>query len=198
MNGTLKMLSSMVTKSNAEKTLEQLAAEYKEGQNPAILAAAFSKTFKLIIDTSNKFYGLNSEDIASFALERLDFCLTNYEEKGVKFSTYFTAVLKNQFRTETQALNTHKRKVVFYTDSYDEMVENGFDVCSESKADDCELLYYDLRKQRLTDRELEYCKLIVEGFTNQQAADELKVSIMTLSNMRKILRKKIPVAVLGF
>ena len=124
---TLEMLSTLIINETLEMTLEEIAVAYREDLNPSLLAAAFAKTYKLIINISNHYYGLTQDDIASFSLEKLDFCLQTYNDDKAAFSTYFSTNLKNKFREETQYLNTQKRKVMFYSESYDMMVENGFD-----------------------------------------------------------------------
>ena len=61
-------------------------------------------------------------------MEKLDDCLLTYKNGQASFSTYFTRTLHNKFREETQALNTHKRKAMFFSDSYEAMLEDGFDL----------------------------------------------------------------------
>ena len=46
----------------------------------------------------------------------------------LKFSTWYTTVLKNKFREETESLNYDKRKVVFFSESYNRLLESGFDI----------------------------------------------------------------------
>jgi ATP/maltotriose-dependent transcriptional regulator MalT len=102
----------------------------------------------------------------------------------------------NKFREETQALNTHKRKAIFYSDSYEGMIENGYDLiaatCEEIGIKDTLISY------NLTQRELTYCELIMKNYSNAEISEILEVSIMTLSNMRKKLRQKLSPLALGF
>ncbi len=185
---TLKTLSTLITNETLEMTLEEIAVAYREDLNPSLLAAAFAKTYKLIINISNHYYGLNQDDIASFSLEKLDFCLQTYNGGKAAFSTYFYTNLMNKFREETQYLNTQKRKIMFYCQSYDEMVENGFDLESPEQMGDT---IDNLASYGLTEREMAYCDLILKDFTNAEISQQLGVSVMTLSNMRKKLRKKL-------
>ncbi len=185
---TLKTLSTLITNETLEMTLEEIAVAYREDLNPSLLAAAFSKTYNLIINISNRYHGLTQDDIASFSLEKLDFCLQTYNGDKAAFSTYFYINLTNKFREETQYLNTQKRKVMFYCQSYDEMVENGFDLESPEQMRDT---IDNLASYGLTERERVYCDLILKDFTNEEISKLLGVSVMTLSNMRKKLRKKL-------
>lgn len=192
---TLNTLSTLIIEDNRDMTLEQIAEAYRESLNPSLLALAFERTFKLIIHVSAKYYGLTNEDIASFALEKLDFSLQTYKIGQANFTTYYTTVLMNKFREETEALNTQKRKAIFFSDSYETMVENGYDLVACTIEDD---IVYSLEEYNLSVRELEYCNLIIADYSNAEISAKLGVSVMTLSNMRKKLREKLMPLALGF
>lgn len=192
---TLETLSTLITNETLKMTLEEIAAAYREDLNPSLLATAFAKTYKLIINISNRYYGLTQDDIASFSLEKLDFCLQTYNDDKAAFSTYFSTNLMNKFREETQYLNTQKRKVMFYSESYDAMVENGFDLESPEQVRET---IDNLTSYGLTEKEMEYCNLILAGCSNAEISNMLGVSVMTLSNMRKKLREKLMPLALGF
>ena len=192
---TLNTLSTLIIEDNRDMTLEQIAEAYRESLNPSLLALAFEKTFKLIIHVSAKYYGLTNEDIASFALEKLDFSLQTYKIGQANFTTYFTTVLMNKFKEETEALNTQKRKAIFFSDSYETMVENGYDLVACTIEDD---IVYSLEEYNLSVRELEYCNLIIADYSNAEISAKLGVSVMTLSNMRKKLREKLMPLALEF
>ncbi len=185
---TLNTLSTLIIKETRVMSLEQIAEAYRESLNPSFLALAFEKTFKLIINISNHYYGLTQDDIASFSLEKLDFCLQTYNDDKAAFSTYFSTNLMNKFREETQYLNTQKRKVMFYCESYDVIVENGFDLESPEQGRET---IDNLASYGLTEKEIVYCDLILKDFTNAEISKLLGVSVMTLSNMRKKLREKL-------
>jgi len=193
---TLNMLSTLIIEDTRDMSLEQIAEAYRESLNPSLLALAFEKTYKLIINISAKYYGLTNEDIASFSLEKLDICLQTYKSGQVNFSTYFTTALMNKFREETEALNTQKRKVLFFSDSCEAMVENGFDLVAATCEDD--EIMDTLTQYKLTEKELQYCSLILNGWSNSEISKIMEVSIMTLSNMRKKLREKLMPLALGF
>ena len=186
---TLNTLSTLVTCDLEKMTLEEIAKSYRGSLNPSLLAAAFKKTYRLILDISNRYYGLSSEDIASFSLEKLDSCLQTYEADKAAFTTFFTTHLINKFREETQSLNTHKRKALFYSNSYETMVENGYDIVYDES--DQDNLIYSLQGYDLTDKEFQYCDLILKEWTNKEIANVMDVSVMTLSNIRKRLREKL-------
>lgn len=193
MNNTLQTLSTIITEEFQHNNLEQLADAYKKDLNPSIIASAFSKCFDLINHVASQYFGLTSEDIASFSLEVLDFCLQNYVPGTCVFTTYYTTVLKNRFRQETQSLSTHKRKASMYSDSLDGLMEEGFDVANddESYLNSKDALMTDLNTLNLRDIEKNYCELVATGYTNKEISKILKVSVMTLSNLRKSLRVKL-------
>ncbi len=193
---TLNMLSTLIIEDTRNMNLEQIAEAYRESLNPSLLALAFEKTYKLIINISAKYYGLTDEDIASFSLEKLDMCLQTYKSGQVNFSTYFTTTLMNKFREETEALNTQKRKALFFSDSYEVMVENGFDLVAAT-CEDNEIMDT-LTQYKLTEKELQYCSLILNGWSNSEISKMMGVSVMTLSNMRKKLREKLMPLALEF
>lgn len=193
---TLNTLSTLIIEETRVMSLEQIAEAYEENLNPSFLALAFEKTYKLIIYVSRNYYGLSDEDIASFSLEKLDDCLLTYKNGQASFSTYFTRTLHNKFREETQALNTQKRKALFFSDSYEVMVENGFDLIAATCEDD--EIIDTLTQYKLTEKELQYCDLILSDWSNSEISKMMGVSVMTLSNMRKKLREKLMPLALGF
>lgn len=188
MNSTLKLLSTIVVEEDRKLSIDEIATAYRDSLNPSLFALAFEKMYKLIISISYNYYGLTDEDIISYGMEKLDYCLQTFKVGQAEFSTYFTTVLMNKYREEIQALNTYKRKAVFYSDSYEDMVENGYDIaatCEEIEIIDILVNY------SLTERELAYCELVMKSYSNAEIAKKLEVSIMTLSNMRKVLREKL-------
>ena len=197
MNSTLKTLSQIIIPEYQKMSLEQLAEAYTEDLNPCILASAFSKTFKLIISISKKFFGFSEADIASFSLETLDKCLQTYLPGNATFVTYYTTFFKNRLRQESESLSTDKRKVCLYSDSLNVMMENGFDVVANVKCTSEDTLHY-LASLGLTPKELDYCSLLMNGYTNKEISEIFDTSVMTLCNMRKRLRTKLTPFLLHF
>lgn len=198
---TKNLLNSLIlddpdTKTNDLKSLEQISGEYQSGGlSPLLLAYAFNKTYGLIWTIARRFYGLIPQDIASIALENLDFSLRNYNPEVTPcFTTYFSTILYNALRTYTQSLSTDKRKANSDNNkiSYQKMVEDGFDQIHED-----EQYFIDLAGYNLNERETTYCILIQLQYTNSEIADILEVSIMTLSNLRKKLKEKLKEVELG-
>lgn len=188
MQDTLKMLRTLITEESKEMTNEQLAEAYKKDKNPIYFATAFCKAYKLIRYVAENYirdYGLTEEDVASYSLEKLDYCLLNYSDKA-HFTTFFVTVLKNKFRTETQALSMQKRCTMLYSSSLDDLHEQGWDASEENDIGTEDILI----GHNLTAKEKEYCRYIMSAYTNKEIAEKMNVSIMTLCNYRKNLRLK--------
>ena len=197
MQGTYKMLVGLTQDKYKNLSMEQLALEYQKELNPSILAESFVRNYSFIFQIASGYYGLTEQDIASHALERLDYCLQTYQQ-GHKFLTYYGTVLKNKFREETQYLNTHKRKVIFHSSSYEVMVDNGFDLVACAQEDEITDLIEDLRERGLEDKEIRYCFYLLMGESNANIAKSMGCTIMTLCNMRKKLKKKLGDLALAF
>jgi len=170
-------------------SLEQLSSMYRQKPNDYIIAEAFYKLSNLIYLNGNHYPHIESCDQASFALEKLQMCLLTYVPGSTnKFSTYFCRVFKNKLREESQKLNYHKRCVMFNSSSLNSLVENGFDVVGDNDIQTRLLCL----PNTLTDRELQYCKLLAMNYgSNKEIADELNVSVMTLCNMRRSIKYKL-------
>ncbi len=190
MQETYKMMVGLTQKEYRDLSMEQLAIEYQKELNPSILAESFVRSYSFIFQMASGYYGLTEQDIASHALERLDYCLQTYQQ-GNKFLTYYGTVLKNRFREETQYLNTYKRKVIFHSSSYEAMVDNGFDLAVSAQEDETTDLIEDLREYGLEDKEIEYCLYLLIGESNADIAKNMGCTIMTLCNMRKRMRIKL-------
>lgn len=197
MRGTYKMLVGLTQDKYKNLSMEQLALEYQKELNPSILAESFVRNYSFIFQIASGYYGLTEQDIASHALERLDYCLQTYQQ-GRKFLTYYGTVLKNKFREETQYLNTYKRKVIFHSSSYEVMVDNGFDLVACAQEDEITDLIEDLRERGLEDKEIRYCFYLLMGESNANIAKSMGCTIMTLCNMRKKLKKKLGDLALAF
>jgi DNA-directed RNA polymerase specialized sigma24 family protein len=197
MQETYKMMVGLMQDKYKDLSMEQLALEYQKELNPSILAESFVRNYNFIFQIASGYYGLTEQDIASHALERLDYCLQTYQQ-GRKFLTYYGTVLKNKFREETQYLNTYKRKVIFHSSSYEVMVDNGFDLVANAQGNEMVELIEDLRERGLEDKEIRYCFYLLMGESNANIAKSMGCTIMTLCNMRKKLKKKLGDLALAF
>lgn len=182
MYDTYKLLEPLVYKTLLDETLEVIAEKYETMPDSRLLATAYAKVYKLAIVINNGFWGLTEADMASFCLEKLDFCLRTYiKDKGVKFITYFSRVYKNKLREETENLNRKKRKCIL--ESINDLINVG--------VEDTYNLIEMLLPDTLTQKEYQLCLLESEGYDRAYCAEKLNVSRMTISNMEKSLRVKL-------
>lgn len=184
MNNTLKLLRPLISDDLKSYSLNELSVKYQKNPDSKILATSYEMIYKLAIVIKSQYWGLTDEDVASWCLEKLDFCLRTYDyrpTRPVKFTTYFCRVFSNKLREETESLNYKKRKCIL------ESINDLIDVGIEDTYNLIEMLLPDT----LTQREYELCKLESEGYDKQTCADILGVSRMTISNMEKSLRVKL-------
>lgn len=186
MESTYKMLQPLMIEPYINMSLEELSIIYtNSGLNPCILACAYNKTYKMIIDLSKRFWNLNEDDIDSYFLEMLDFGLQSWDDcKGTRFSTYLYKLMYNKFREITQASNYEKRKV---NNSTVELK----DIQSKASTDVYNLWECGSYLDCLSEKERQYCRLVSIGYDNHSIKDIMCVSWMTLTNLRKSLRRKI-------
>jgi len=177
---TKKLLNSFVDTKLLELSLENLAIEYQKTPTTNILATAFNKVYNLAIQVENKYWGLNDDDLASWCLEKLDYCLKTFNGDN-KFSTYFYIVFSNKLREETENINAKKRKGILV--SINELINTGV----EDTYNFIELLL----PTNLTDKEYKYCLLVSDGYDKKDIAEKLNVSRMTICNIEKSLRNKL-------
>lgn len=180
MNETLKFLAPLVDASLLKLSLNDLALLYQEKSDSHILATAYNKIFKLAITVKNKYWGLDEAEIASYCLEKLDFCLRTYTQ-GYQFTTYFCKVFSNKLREETENLNRKKRKCIL--ESINDVVNIG--------VEDTYNIIEMLLPTNLTDREKTLCIMESEGYDRKDIADILGVSRMTVHNIEKSLKVKL-------
>lgn len=189
MKTTTRMMSDRKNGRNANLSLEQLSILYQQTKNESIIAEAFIRSSAIIVYAKKYFPQVDSCDYISIALEKLEMCLRTYKPNNCRFTTYFYNVFKNNLKQEVKSLNYHKRCIIFNSTSLNCLVdEDGFDV-----AVDRELDYHTIcLPNGLTEKELQYCQLLAMDYgTNKEIADYMKVSTMTLCNLRKSLRPKL-------
>ena len=177
---TKEFLKSSVSTDYISLTLEEIASKYQIKQDIELFSTAFYKIFNLAVEIQNKYWGLNDDDVASWCLEKLDYCLKTYKE-GNKFTTYFYKVFSNKLREETESLNYKKRKgiLVSINELLNSSVEDTYNVIEM------------ILPTNLTDKEFKYCILASDGYDKSYIANKLEVSRMTICNIEKSLRNKL-------
>lgn len=192
MQNTLNLMRTITTPEAQTMSWTELASQYQSNYNPSYLAETFVRTYAFILQLSSHFFGINDADIASWSMEKIDYCLQTYNpESGVAFTTYLGVVLKNKFREETQSLSTQKRKLNLGCQSLDFLQESGFTVASRNNVDSEIVDLLETTDKTLTEAEKIYCRMIMENYSSKEIARVLGVSIMTISNMKKRVQVKL-------
>lgn len=148
---------------------ESRVLEYRESRDPLILAKLFVSNYGLITREANKFYGLASEDIASFSMEELHNALTSFDTRHIStssFMTYFCTCFRNRLRAETQALNYDKRKAM--RDYYEYNDDTLKPLCQEVA---CELSAVLEDESMFTVRERAYCHYVMSDTVHTKDID---------------------------
>lgn len=177
---TKQFLSGSVSAVYLKLSLEELALMYQEQQNIEVFSTAFYKVYNLAYQVKENYWGLNDDDVASWCLEKLDYCLKTYNGEN-KFSTYFYKVFSNKLREETESLNAKKRKCILV--SINELLNVGLE--------DTYNLLECILPDTLTQREKEVCLMKSQGYENKDCAEKLHVSKMTICNIEKSLKNKL-------
>lgn len=185
MYGTFKQMKLLITEESEKMNYNELCEKYKINLDPIYLATAYVKLHEMIANISHRYFGLTDEDFESYALEKLDQAMQTFDSDKSGFTTYFYILFKNKLRQETQYLNMQKRKANYVSNSYELMVENGFDIESETSVDD-QLFSI----EELSMREKEYCRLLLLEYTNAEISKIMGVSLTALSYYRTKIKIK--------
>ena len=185
---TLKMMRQIVTGKEGNKSEIELIKEYKETLNPSILAYFYTNNFGLILEASNLYKYIDTEDKASFCLQELDKALITYKLKNNNlFMTYFIQCYKNRLRMETQQIMTDKRKVMLYTEDY-EGSTNEIINKANSELENIDMI---LDEYNLTNIEKKQCLLLNAGFKIKEIASMLNLSASTIYSRNIKIKEKI-------
>lgn len=185
---TLQTLRPLIEQPTINMSLEEIAESYGASLKPSLLALAFEKLFPLMLNVSQQYYGLTMEDIASFALQELDYSLRSFQQGRQAFTTYSMKVFRNRLREETIANNTQKRSANQGCVDIDVLAQHIYEV-----DEDIEMVEFlhTLDSLNLTERERVYCDYLMEGWRTKDIAEAMDVSSARLSQFRKQLRKKL-------
>lgn len=153
-----EMYRNLLPIANECKEEEKTCIEnYQKTKDPTFLSKMFIVHFPIYLQIVDLYWGVSSEDKASFCIEELHKAMLDYNsERNVKFSSFSSVYLRNRLRTETQALSTAKRKMLNnYAELNDSMViEEDF-----SRP----IIEFDLMRAGLTPNELSYCLFVLNS-----------------------------------
>jgi RNA polymerase sigma factor (sigma-70 family) len=185
---TLQTLRPLIDPATTNMTLEQISESYGASLKPSLLALAFEKLFPLMLNTAQHYFGLTLEDVASFALQELDYSLRSFEQGRQAFTTYSMTVFRNRLREETIANNQQKRSANQGCVDIDSLAQHIYEVDADVELVEFLLM---LDSLNLTPRERVYCDYLMEGWRTRDISTAMDVSPARLSQFRKQLRKKL-------
>lgn len=186
----------------------EIALKYQDTEDATLLAFAFCAHFGIAVTQSEKYFGLNQEDLASFALEEMHKALLHYrEDGGGKLVTLYSKFLNTRLRTETQYNGYDKRKGNSNAESFEGGASESDEGPTVSRADsmgyeedqftEIELLLSLVNKGELTDNEYRYCEIIIKEISDigqikdSEIASRLDISSAAVHYIKKSLQKKI-------
>ena len=153
--------------------LVEISDLYKLQEDPILLAHVFCKNFGIIVLESKKYFGVSEEDKASWAVEELHKALLAYDAaRGASVQVFFSRCLNNRLRSETQSLNRHRRKANTNCQEFEAMSEISA-AYTESAYAHVELVET-LAQLNLSDRELDYCKIVMDYYPHVKDTDIAK------------------------
>lgn len=183
MYSTYKMMTACTTDEYLEKTLEELVKDYKKATinrtKNKIVAAMFVKVFPMILKIQEKYYSLTNEQKVEHAIFHLIRSIKYYNNKNVKFSSFYYTHLTNQMKTLLTAENSLKKAAFQNIVRNNEDVLNLYTQNAQDKSiehnDDVSINYL-TSLLNLSSEEIEYCECILEGYTKtKEIANRLQL-----------------------
>lgn len=202
MRETYESLKTLGNLYRGTETLEEIAINYQNTEDPIILAYVFTKQYGLIYGVVQKYFYLTEDDFASFAVEEVHKVLMNYNpyaEKKASVRTMIVRYLERRLYAETKNLSYQKRSANNTADSYEVYVADlntGSKSMSykEDQFEMIELLELVEKVDNLTKNEIEYCRIIMQSGDKVKATDiaqELKISSSAVTQIKKSLQGKL-------
>lgn len=180
---------------NSENTVEQLVIGYQEGRvNFDEIVGMMGGL--LTVKSKEPVFGYDFDDLRQELLIELLNCCNNYNGQG-KLSTMFCTYADRRIYALRQMSAHNNRKANFESDSYQLMVENGYDIemreCGYSDIEITELL----KTINLTENEEKFCKLIMsdECKNKKEIAELIGVDASSISYFRNSVRAKLQHAI---
>ena len=186
MQGTFALMKLLADPEVQKVSERERIAEYKRSQDPRILAGFFVDWYNQILAVGKKYYAVAGPDLASLALERLDFCLVTFDEQcGDSLRPYYLTCLYNAARTASiEVSQVQKRKANIGAVPF-HLLE---DVLLDSNPSWDLAIDVQAAVQQLPSRVRQYVGLVAEGATSADVCAEMGVSRMALSNWRRAVR----------
>jgi len=175
MYATYKLMLSCTNESYLERDVDDLVREYREEvearKRNKLIATIFCKLYPMILKIQKKYYNMTPDQKMEYALFHLVKGLSQYNNKKMKFSSFFYLKLSNMMKTSVQLDYTPSKAAnTNVVSNSDEVLR----IYSETKtdreyADSEEGLLKDISESKyLSSEEKQYCSCIVAGITKTE------------------------------
>lgn len=181
MSDTLSMLKPYIRVELCNMSYEDLACKYQQNMSDDVLASSYKKVYRLAKSISTKYYNIPEDDIESYCLQKLSYCLSTYNPKvNDSFVSYFCLAYR-------RALNNIVRSVSKLNSSLFEPLE----VLLEEAVYDTYDLIEDILPDNLTSSEKTCCLMLYQGYSVTEISKYLGVSRPTVTTLKKSVGFKI-------
>lgn len=195
MYGTLNNMMAIVDKEDLQLEINDLVLLYQDGLNPRYLAAAYKKVYPIISNISNyaTYYQITEDEKGSLTLNVLNEAMQRYVIGGeASFNTYYGRALKFEYNKLVSYYKAEKRVAITEHNSIEYMYEDhGFEASCHDHEVGFENLCELITTAGLTEDEHVVMWGMFEGYTYEELAKRIGVSIATITNMRKRIKLKV-------
>lgn len=175
MYATHKLMLSCTNEELLARDIDDLVREYRETvearKRNKLIATIFCKLYPMILNIQKKYYNYSFEQKIDYALFHLVKGLSQFDNKKMKFSSFYYLKLSNMMKTLVQVDNSPSKAAnVNVVDNSDEVLR----IYSETMSDrDYEFseqgLLRDIKESKyLSSEEKEYCSCIVAGINKAE------------------------------
>lgn len=182
MNTTFKLMAKIADKST--QNLEEICYAYQVNQKPSYYAAAFVSLYPFICLHQRRYINtLNQADIVSCATTALEHTLMTYEPDKGSVITLFGKTFTNRMYELWESATYNKRSAEFT--KLDDNIS-----CAPTQ--DSNDLMSSLESLGITEKQLELCRLIIEGevgISSRDLGKALGCSHVQVFNILKAIRK---------
>ena len=163
-------MSACTNSEYLSQDIDTLALAYQKTQSARernrLIATIFCKLYPMMLKISRKYFSLTNEQKTEHALYHLVKALERFDNKKMKFSSFFHTHFSNQMKSLLTAESSHKRAVFQNIVKHNDEVLNVYaQTASDKEFKDSDLgLIEDIKNSSfLSTEEKEYCTCVISG-----------------------------------
>ena len=188
---TFKLMSACTNKEYLSKDIDTLAIAYQKTQSARernrLIATIFCKLYPMMLKISRKYFSLTNEQKTEHALYHLVKALERFDNKKMKFSSFFHTHFSNQMKSLLTSESNYKRAAFQNIVKHNEEALNVYVQSAPDKDfKDSDLgLIEDIKNSSyLSTEEKEYCTCVIQGVDTSK-----EISQMMNLNQRMPLKR---------